>query len=138
MLNFIKETESVWDNLRNTKKPIVLYGMGNGADKIIDWCEANSVKVSGIFATDEFVRYQSFRGLIVEKYSDIFESPTSGENLRNVSSITYRIEDGDDPNLPFKKLIREEIFKGVTKTKVLSENVNFFEIKPLLISFQEE
>ena len=71
MLNFIKETESVWDNLRNTKKPIVLYGMGNGADKIIDWCEANSVKVSGIFATDEFVRYQGFRGLIVEKYSDI-------------------------------------------------------------------
>lgn len=73
-----------------------------------------------------------------EKYSDIFESPTSGENLRNVSSITYRIEDGDDPNLPFKKLIREEIFKGVIKTKVLSENVNFFEIKPLLISADEK
>jgi len=73
MLAFIKENKSVWENLKNTKKPIVLYGMGNGADKIIDWCEANNVKVSGIFATDEFVRYQSFRGLIVEKYSDIID-----------------------------------------------------------------
>lgn len=73
MLEFIKENISVWENLKNTKKPIVLYGMGNGADKIIDWCEANNVKVSGIFATDEFVRYQGFRGLVVEKYSDIIE-----------------------------------------------------------------
>lgn len=71
MLSFIKETQSVWDNLKTTKKPIVLYGMGNGADKIIDWCDNNNVKVSGIFATDEFVRYQKFRGLVVEKYSDI-------------------------------------------------------------------
>lgn len=47
--------------------------MGNGADKIIDWCEANQVNVAGIFATDEFVRYQSFRGLIVRKYTDILE-----------------------------------------------------------------
>lgn len=71
MLDFIYESRSVWENLKNTNKPIVLYGMGNGADKIIDWCEANKVKVSGIFATDEFVRYQNFRGLIVEKYSDV-------------------------------------------------------------------
>ena len=71
MLPFITETKSVWENLQTTAKPIVLYGMGNGADKIIDWCEAHQVKVSGIFATDEFVRYQKFRGLVVEKYSDI-------------------------------------------------------------------
>lgn len=73
MLDFIQEKVSVWENLQTTDKPIILYGMGNGADKIIDWCEANGVKVAGIFATDEFVRYQSFRGLIVQKYSDIIE-----------------------------------------------------------------
>lgn len=73
MLDFLQETTSVWQTLKNTTKPIILYGMGNGADKIIDWCEANSVKVAGIFATDEFVRYQSFRGLVVQKYSDIIE-----------------------------------------------------------------
>ncbi len=71
MLSFINETKSVWERLQETTKPIVLYGMGNGADKIIDWCEAHNVQVAGIFATDEFVRYQNFRGLIVQKYSDI-------------------------------------------------------------------
>ena len=71
MLDFIQENISVWETLKTTVKPIILYGMGNGADKIINWCEANNVKVAGIFATDEFVRYQEFRGLIVSKYSDI-------------------------------------------------------------------
>ncbi|MDO4177871.1 MAG: FkbM family methyltransferase [Phascolarctobacterium sp.] len=79
MLDFIKEAQSVWDNLKTTTKPIILYGMGNGADKILDWCEANGVKVSGIFATDEFVRYQNFRGFVVERYTDII-----GKNGKNI------------------------------------------------------
>ena len=73
MLDFIKEKLSVWERMLGTDKPIVLYGMGNGADKIVDWCEEHSVKISGIFASDEFVRYQSFRGMTVQKYSDILE-----------------------------------------------------------------
>ena len=68
MLNFMQETLSVWELMRRTKKPIVLYGMGNGADKIIDWCEANGVQVQGVFASDEFVRGQQFRGFTVERY----------------------------------------------------------------------
>lgn len=68
MLDFMQETVSVWDTLRQSEKPIVLYGMGNGADKIIDWCEANNVKISGVFASDEFVRGQQFRGFTVERY----------------------------------------------------------------------
>lgn len=68
MLNFMQEKLSVWELMRRTKKPIVLYGMGNGADKIIDWCEANGVQVQGVFASDEFVRGQQFRGFTVERY----------------------------------------------------------------------
>lgn len=79
MLDFIVEQESVWERLKQADKPIVLYGMGNGADKILDWCEENSVKVSGIFASDEFVRYQSFRGFTVVKYSELVEK--LGEKL---------------------------------------------------------
>ncbi|MBR4958721.1 MAG: FkbM family methyltransferase, partial [Phascolarctobacterium sp.] len=67
MLSFIKETVSVWERLQQTDKPIVLYGMGNGADKIVDWCEANAVKIAGSFASDEFVRGQVFRGFKVER-----------------------------------------------------------------------
>lgn len=73
MLDFIKEDKSVWELLSTIEQPIVLYGMGNGADKIVDWCESHNVKISGIFASDEFVRGQLFRGFKVEKYSDIIE-----------------------------------------------------------------
>lgn len=73
MLTFVKETTTVWEKLKSTTKPIVLYGMGNGADKILDWCNKNSVKVQEVFASDAFVRGQSFRGFTVLKYSDIVE-----------------------------------------------------------------
>ena len=68
MLDFVIEKESVWELLKSTTKPIVLYGMGNGADKLLDWCTANKVTVQGVFASDEFVRGQHFRGFTVERY----------------------------------------------------------------------
>ena len=71
MLTFVKETTTVWEKLKKTTKPIVLYGMGNGADKILDWCLENKVKVNEVFASDAFVRGQSYRGFTVLKYSDI-------------------------------------------------------------------
>lgn len=68
MLDFIRETKSVWERMKECAKPIVLYGMGNGADKLLDWCEASGVRVQGVFASDEFVRGQKFRGFTVERY----------------------------------------------------------------------
>ena len=59
--------------MRECAKPLVLYGMGNGADKILDWCEENQVKVQGVFASDEFVRGQQFRGFTVERYDALKE-----------------------------------------------------------------
>ena len=73
MLSFIKETKSVWERMRECAKPLVLYGMGNGADKILDWCEENQVKVQGVFASDEFVRGQQFRGFTVERFDALKE-----------------------------------------------------------------
>lgn len=61
----------VWDRLSNEKLPIVLYGMGNGADKILDLCNHFGIKVNDIFASDEYVRGHTFRGYKVLKYSDI-------------------------------------------------------------------
>jgi FkbM family methyltransferase len=45
--------------------------MGNGADKILDILTEMGVAVSGVFASDDFVRGQAFRGFRVQKYSDI-------------------------------------------------------------------
>lgn len=70
---------------------------------------------------------------IHQKYNDIFESQTSGINYRIPNHVTYRVENGNEQNLNFKKLIREETFEGKTTKTVLSENVNFFEIKEILM-----
>lgn len=89
MLNFIKEKNDVWSKLLAARKPIVLYGMGNGADKILDWCEKNGVKISGIFASDGFVRYQQFRGFTVCSYQDIIER--FGEDILIVIAFASEI-----------------------------------------------
>lgn len=72
MLEHIKE-ENIWDFLKNDGKPIVIYGMGNGAEKIIATLESFGMKASDIFASDEFVRGHSFLGYKVLKYSEVCE-----------------------------------------------------------------
>jgi FkbM family methyltransferase len=47
--------------------------MGNGADKILDLCNKKDIKVSGVFASDEFARGNSFRGFKVKKLAEIEE-----------------------------------------------------------------
>ena len=36
MLEFVTENRSVWDRLKQETRPILLYGMVNGAYKILD------------------------------------------------------------------------------------------------------
>ena len=38
-LNFIVEKETIWQRLKHIDKPIVIYGMGDGALKIFDKCQ---------------------------------------------------------------------------------------------------
>lgn len=63
----------VWDALKNSKLPIVLYGMGNGADKVLDEFNKRGITCSGVMASDDFVRHQNFRGFTVKKMSDFEE-----------------------------------------------------------------
>ncbi len=51
-------------------KPLVLYGMGNGADKLLRQLERLHLQPAGLFASDEFVRGQSFAGLPVLTYAE--------------------------------------------------------------------
>lgn len=73
MLELLNEKENVWDYLSKSDKPIAVYGMGNGAQKIMETLEAHGGKVSDIFASDEFVRGHSFLGFKVMKYAEICE-----------------------------------------------------------------
>ena len=60
--------QTLWSYLKTTGKPILLYGMGNGADRIIAQLNACGLKISGVFASDDFVRGQFFHGFEVITY----------------------------------------------------------------------
>ena len=60
----------LWEYLKTANKPIVLYGMGDGADKLLNVCDKKGIKISGIFASDGFVRGHSFRGFKVKTLAE--------------------------------------------------------------------
>lgn len=62
----------LWSYLADTDKPKIIYGMGNGADKILSVFDIYGIKAEGIFASDEFYREgKRFHDMPVERYSDI-------------------------------------------------------------------
>ncbi len=61
----------MWRELQRDCRPIVIYGMGNGADKLIDRFDKLGIKYADIFASDGFVRGHSFRGMRVKSFSEI-------------------------------------------------------------------
>lgn len=76
MLNFLPsiddvfKTTDLWSYLQKTNKKIVLYGMGDGADKIIDVCNQKNIVISGVFASDGFASGKLFRGHKVVTYAE--------------------------------------------------------------------
>lgn len=58
----------LWQYLSTVNRPIVLYGTGDGADKILDVMSAKGLICRGIFASDGFVRSRSFRDMPVLSY----------------------------------------------------------------------
>ena len=74
MLPFINEENTLWEYLKTAGKPVVLYGTGDGADKVLTRLAETGVPVSGIFVSDEFVRGQQFHGFTVQAYSELLAS----------------------------------------------------------------
>lgn len=66
-------TDTLWERLEKSKKPVVLYGTGNGADKIFDELERRCVKVDAVFASSGFVRDRYYKGLKVESFESVTE-----------------------------------------------------------------
>ena len=61
----------MWDELAHETRPIMVYGMGNGADKLFARLEKYGVTPREVFASDGFVRGHSFRGYLVKSFSEI-------------------------------------------------------------------
>ena len=62
-----------WDALKASDLPVVLYGMGNGADKTLDEFEKRHIKAAGVMASDGFVRHQEFRGFTVKSEKELMK-----------------------------------------------------------------
>lgn len=76
-MSFLRQFDDInkdmWQILSESscKRPIVLYGMGDGAEKIIDILSRKGIKVDAIFASDSFVRKKLFRNYSIEYYTDV-------------------------------------------------------------------
>lgn len=57
--------------IKRSGLPIYIYGMGNGGEKVLKWCADRGIGVNGVFASDDFVRGQSFMGYEVKKLSQV-------------------------------------------------------------------
>ena len=82
----------MWQYLSQSKKKIVMYGMGNGADKILRVCEKKGIEVCDFFASDGFVRGHSFHGKKVLSYSEVKEK-YGAENIIVLLSFASSLPD---------------------------------------------
>ncbi len=77
------EAADIWDYLGRQYargKQIVLYGMGNGADKIVRCLALRGIEVADYFASDGFVRGHEYRGKRVLTFAEACEK-RSCENM---------------------------------------------------------
>ncbi|MBQ8551521.1 MAG: FkbM family methyltransferase [Clostridia bacterium] len=98
-VNEIEVSYDMWRELRECEKPIVMYGMGNGADKILAVFSEHGIKVADFFASDGFVRHQLFHGKVVmsyaeicEKYDDFVIVVSFGSQLPDVLANIYKLD----------------------------------------------
>ncbi len=106
-LSLLAEKKDLWSYLKETAKPIVLYGMGDGADKILNVCEEKNIPIRGVFASDDFVRGQVFRGFTVKTYAAVkrdFPKPiilvSFASRLDSVMQKIYNLSDTDEVYAP--------------------------------------
>lgn len=114
---FTNETCDVWQRMKACDKPIVMYGMGNGADKILAVMEKEGIEVADFFASDGFVRGHSFHGKRVlsfsevkEKYGDMLIVLAFGSSLDDVMMRFFDIARSYETVAPEVPLSGETLF----------------------------
>ena len=60
----------IWNKLKAEERPVLLYGTGNGADKILDELAKYGIEIKGVFASSGFVRDRYFRGFKVMSFEE--------------------------------------------------------------------
>lgn len=109
--------KELWKYLKTVKKPIVLYGMGNGADKIINVLNSYGISFEGVFASDGFVREKYFHShkissysLLKEKYGDMIVLLCFGSQLPQVIDNIIKIANEQELYAPEVPVIGGGLF----------------------------
>jgi len=66
----VERRECMWEKLASDSRPIVLYGTGNGADKLRFALEQIGRTPAGVFASDGFVRNRTYGTMPVLSYEE--------------------------------------------------------------------
>lgn len=94
----IIENITLWERLQKSNKPILLFGLGDGGDKVINALNTYGLKISGVFCSDDLYREKYFHGFKVMKYSaakeifgDMIVLMSFGSNKDEVMDIAKHI-----------------------------------------------
>ena len=107
----------MWERIASDPRPIAVYGMGNGADKLFSRLEKYGKAPDEVFASDGFVRGHSFRGYKVislsevkEKYDDFIILLSFASNRKEVIEMIKDIDAENTVLVPDMPVAGEEYF----------------------------
>ncbi len=114
----------LWDRLCEEKLPLLLYGMGDGADKIIKVLESRNIKLSGVFASDGFVRDKTFHGFKLmpfseaeKKFGSFVALQAFGTSRKDVLENIKRISERQGLYVPDVPVAGEDLFDSAFAKK---------------------
>lgn len=136
LLNTYNRTQSLWEYLSLTEKPIIMYGMGDGAVKIMNVFTRYGIKPAEFIASDEFVRGHDFLGYRVKKLSDVQALYDDfiiiicfGSALTDVTDRIYALAEKYEVYAPDVPVVGDGLFD----TEYLKENAEkIFTVRSML------
>lgn len=109
--------QDLWEYLKTAKKPIVLYGTGNGADKTVARLNADGVKISGVFSSEGFKKNKTFAGHQVtdyislkQKFNEMIILCCFGSHLPEVLDNIKKLATENELYAPDVPVFGDEIF----------------------------
>lgn len=64
----------LWHKLQTQQHPILIYGMGNGAEKILKEAKRYNIPIAGVFASDDHARSVDFQGYPVGSFQQVLDT----------------------------------------------------------------
>jgi FkbM family methyltransferase len=111
--------QTVWQAVLSSDRPLLVYGMGNGADKLAQRLALYGREVDDYFASDGFVRGQCFRGKkelskseALSRYVDPIVLLAFASNRSDVLSMLYAFNGECDLYMPDLPVSGENYFDG--------------------------